>query len=75
MEAPAATAEAIFLGLTSKVAGAPVYLDVPEVNAPAVELARRHGMSVVFETARMYTGADPPLDLAKVWGVTTFELG
>jgi len=29
----------------------------------------------VFETARMYTGPDPAIDLAKLFGVTTFELG
>jgi hypothetical protein len=29
----------------------------------------------VFETARMYTGAIPSLRLARVFGVTTFELG
>jgi hypothetical protein len=29
----------------------------------------------VFETARMYTRADPAIDLSKLFGVTTFELG
>jgi hypothetical protein len=29
----------------------------------------------VFETARMYTGAIPPLRLERAFGVTTFELG
>jgi len=29
----------------------------------------------VFETARMYTGAAPPIDLDRVFGVSTFELG
>jgi hypothetical protein len=29
----------------------------------------------VFETARMYSSAIPPLRLERVFGVTTFELG
>ena len=56
-------------------ADAPVFLDTPEVNEQAVALAERHGMSVVFETARMYTGKQPDLPLRRLYGVTTFELG
>jgi GNAT superfamily N-acetyltransferase len=52
-----------------------VYLDVPEPNARAVDLARWLGMSPVFETARMYRGADPGLPLERVYGITSFELG
>jgi len=29
----------------------------------------------VFETARMYTGPAPAIDLARIYGITTFELG
>jgi hypothetical protein len=32
-------------------------------------------MQPVFETARMYTGPDPDIDLQTVFGVTSFELG
>jgi GNAT superfamily N-acetyltransferase len=53
----------------------PVFLDVPEPNAAAVALALRHGMRACFETARMYTGEDPGLPLARQYGITTFELG
>lgn len=53
----------------------PVFLDVPEPNAAAIELAERRGMHACFETARMYTGADPGLPLARQYGITTFELG
>lgn len=55
--------------------GRSLCLDVPEPNAAAVALAERHGMSPVFETARMYAGAAPDLPLARLFGVTTFELG
>jgi hypothetical protein len=56
-------------------AGTEFFLDVPEPNSAAITLAERHAMSVVFETARMYTGAAPKLPLARLFGVTTFELG
>ena len=69
-------AQALFHALAMRVpAGSRVFLDVPEPNAAAVALAERHGMSPVFETARMYAGRAPALPLAKIFGVTTFELG
>lgn len=52
-----------------------LFLDVPEPNVAAVALAERHGMRACFETARMYTGEDPGLPLARQYGITTFELG
>lgn len=61
--------------LASAERGAPVYFDVPEVNAMSVELAERHEMRVVFETARMYTKDAPALPMKDLYGVTTFELG
>jgi hypothetical protein len=32
-------------------------------------------MKKVFETARMYTGDEPVIELQKIFGVTSFELG
>ena len=52
-----------------------VYLDTPEINKDAVTLALKYRMSKVFETARMYTKQQPDIDISKVFGVTTFELG
>lgn len=52
-----------------------VFLDVPEPNAAAVELAKSHDMEIVFETARMYSGGAPEIPLERLFGVTTFELG
>lgn len=72
----AAIADKLFQALVAKVPeGSPFCLDVPEVNSEAVILAERHGMSSVFETARMYTQDAPKLPLEKIFGVTTFELG
>ncbi|WP_027859224.1 GNAT family N-acetyltransferase [Marinobacterium jannaschii] len=69
-------AEALFLALRAKAGAAdPVYLDVPEVNSAAVDLAGRYGMQRVFETARMYTGEQPELPLDRTYGVTSFEIG
>jgi hypothetical protein len=45
------------------------------VNPLALNLAERHAMQPMFETARMYTQEPPPVPLEKVFGVTTFELG
>ncbi|MGJ3261364.1 MAG: GNAT family N-acetyltransferase [Rhodospirillales bacterium] len=55
--------------------GAEVALDTPDDNAQAVALARAAGLEPVFETARMYRGADPGLPVGRIYGVTTFELG
>lgn len=55
--------------------GAPVFLDIPEANPAAVALAQRHGLSPVFETARMYLGTPPEMALERTFGVTSFELG
>lgn len=53
----------------------PLFLDVPEKNKAAVELAEKYQMKPMFETARMYTREEPEINLNKVFGVTTFELG
>jgi GNAT superfamily N-acetyltransferase len=70
-----AAAEAVFAALVAAAGGGEVFLDVPSVNRDAVALAQAHGLAPVFETARMYTGPIRPLQLNRVFGVTTFELG
>ncbi|MEH2624706.1 GNAT superfamily N-acetyltransferase [Bradyrhizobium sp. AZCC 1719] len=70
-----ATAEALLSALLAKVGGGEIFLDAPSINRDAVALAEGIGLAPVFETARMYTGAIPPLRLERVFGVTTFELG
>jgi ribosomal protein S18 acetylase RimI-like enzyme len=69
-------AERLFNALVyAAPAGAPVFLDVPEVNPAALDLVRRHEMTAAFETARMYTGEFPDLPFDRLFGVTSFELG
>jgi ribosomal protein S18 acetylase RimI-like enzyme len=65
----------LFSALTSSIAGEVFFFDVPEINADAIALAERHGMTSVFETARMYTREQPAMSLERVFGVTSFELG
>jgi hypothetical protein len=70
-----AGAEAVLTALLAEAGGGEIFLDAPSVNPDAVALAQDLGLAPVFETARMYTGAIPPLRLERVFGVTTFELG
>lgn len=69
------TARLLFEALAAASPAGPLFLDLPEPNAEARALAESYGMAPVFETARMYTGADPGLPLGKIYGITTFELG
>ncbi len=55
--------------------GEPVQLDMVANHTAARELAHTWQMAPVFETARMYTGAAPELDLSRQFGITSFELG
>jgi ribosomal protein S18 acetylase RimI-like enzyme len=68
-------AEELLGALVASVPGQSITLDVPEANPAAVALAERHGMTSIFETARMYTQEPPALPIGNVFGVTSFELG
>lgn len=68
-------ADQLFLSLTGRIFGEEYFLDVPEPNSSAARLVQRYNMQMVFETARMYSGAFPSLALDKIFGVTSFELG
>lgn len=69
-------AEKLFLTAQNQVPPeSKIFLDVPEANNYGIQLTQKHDMHKIFETARMYTGKEPDLDLNKIFGVTTFELG
>src|SRR5262245_4027456 len=70
-----AAAETVLAALLAAAGGGEIFLDVPSCNSDAVALAHSLELAPVFETARMYTGAIPPLQLEKIFGVTSFELG
>lgn len=71
----AGVATGLFRALAASMPGEVIVLDVPETNPAAVALAERHGMTSVFETARMYTKDAPAIAIDRVFGVTSFELG
>ncbi|RQT20496.1 GNAT family N-acetyltransferase [Burkholderia contaminans] len=71
----AGVATGLFRALAARMPGEVIVLDVPETNPAAVALAERHGMTSVFETARMYTKEAPEIAIDRVFGVTSFELG
>ena len=68
-------AEELFNALLSNCPDERVSIDVPESNAAAIAMAERHGMASTFETARMYTQAPAAIPIARVFGITSFELG
>ena len=70
-----AAAEVVLSALLAGAGSGEIFLDVPGINHDAVALAQDLGLAPVFETARMYTGAIPPLRLEQIFGVTSFELG
>lgn len=68
-------AEKLFEKLNNFAAGSEIFLDIPEVNKNALELVNKYKMKPMFETARMYTGKPLIMDLNKIFGITSFELG
>lgn len=71
----AKVAEKLYQSCLSAVPGSLVYLDIPVSNRNAVELVKNHNATYVFECARMYYGKTPEIEMDKVYGITTFELG
>ncbi|MEO3472832.1 GNAT family N-acetyltransferase [Roseomonas sp. CAU 1739] len=68
-------ARALFAALLAAAPPGAVFLDLPEPNADAIAMATEAGMAPAFETARMYAGPAPALPLARIYGITSFELG
>ena len=68
-------AENLFKELNNFAVNSLIVIDIPEVNKDAVELMNKYKMKPVFETARMYTKKPPEINLTKIFGVTTLELG
>ncbi|XP_019630106.1 PREDICTED: uncharacterized protein LOC109474275 [Branchiostoma belcheri] len=72
----AAVGSQLFAALVATVPpGVSFYIDVPEANQSAMELARESGLESVFQTARMFTKGDEGVKWSMVYGVTTLELG
>ena len=68
-------AEELYKACLSSVPGELVFLDIPMKNKDAVKLTKKYSTTYVFECARMYYRTPPVVDINKIFGVTTFELG
>lgn len=68
-------ADIILRGLLTRMPEGSFYLDTPATNRAAVDLALSLALTPMFETARMYRGPAPQIDMAQVFGITSFELG
>ena len=68
-------AEELYKACLNSVVNEPLYIDIPVINRDAVALTKKHNTTHVFECARMYYGKAPKLNINKVFGITTFELG
>jgi hypothetical protein len=52
-----------------------VFLDIPTINARAIDLVNKYEGTYVFECARMYHGEAPNVPMDQIFGITSFELG
>lgn len=68
-------AEALYAALAANAPDEPIYLDIPEPNVAARTLVEHHGMTMSFETARMYANGEVTLPVEREYGVTTLDLG
>lgn len=68
-------AQKVLLSLHQAISEGPIFWDIPDQNLAGMALAKQYNMKPVFETVRMYTKAPPTLDLSKVYGIATLEIG
>lgn len=68
-------AEEVIAHLMSTVRGEQIQLDVPEINAEAMEIAAAFDLADVFRCAKMVLGSQPQLRTDRVFGLTSFEFG
>ncbi len=71
------TARRLLAGLAAAVPGEAFCVDIPDGTAQPAggDLVRAFGLTEVFRTARMHSGDVPAHDPARVFGVTSLELG
>lgn len=68
-------AEALYERCLTEAIEEPVYLDIPLNNKAALSMVNKYKAGYVFECARMYYNVPPKTATAKVFGITSFELG
>lgn len=70
-----AHAHRLYTALKAYGGEGPVYMDIPDTNTNAINLAEEFGMEPVQETVRMFHGHPPLLPLSGIYGMTSLELG
>lgn len=68
-------AESLFQALTSQAKGQPVFLDMPDINPEMDYFTQNYNLQPVFTCIRMYCHRIPNIDVNRIFGVTTLELG
>ncbi|MBK5273367.1 MAG: GNAT family N-acetyltransferase [Bacteroidia bacterium] len=71
----AAIADELYKACLNSAIGEPVYIDIPVINSAAMSFTKKYNTTYIFECARMYYGKAPDIEIDKVFGITTFELG
>ncbi|MFD2058861.1 GNAT family N-acetyltransferase [Mesorhizobium calcicola] len=69
------TALQLLDGLAGACEGGDLHIDVPAENIGFIAALEAAGFAPTFSTTRMYKGLPPKLDLQRLFGVTTLELG
>ncbi len=70
-----AIAEELYRACLNSAIGEPIYFDIPTVNKGAIQIVKKYNAQYTFECARMYYGNAPKINMNKVYGITSFELG
>ena len=68
-------ASALVAGLSEATGGETLHIDVPASQAGFTAMLQAAGMAPGFATTRMYKAGTPKLEAARVFGITTLELG
>jgi hypothetical protein len=71
----AAAAETLLHAMNSLADGAPVALDIPEPNAPALSLAEKLQLARRFATARLYRHSIPATPQHRTFAIASYEFG
>ncbi len=70
-----AQAERLLQACAVEAAGENLHLDIPASQFAFATSLESRGFTRGFVTARMYCGQEPPMDMAKVFAISTLELG
>jgi hypothetical protein len=68
-------ADYLFRALTYHAKAQPVFIDIPDIHPELPVFIQRYCLQPVFTCVRMYWGHIPNLDVERIFGVTTLELG